>query len=392
MSALPVLVIGAGMYVSGRGTSGFGTVMPTLLAAQRRGEVGEIHIAATSAESIRLLSDKYHALCRLLDWSGRVFLYPEQGQDALAYRQALARIPRPAAAIISVPDHLHHAITLDVIAAGLHPLVVKPLTPTLAEAVALIAALKKGNLYGAVEFHKRFDEANRLIRQAVRENRLGTLRQVDVAYSQRRRIRDVFSAWVDRTNIFQYLGVHYADLVHYISGAHPLRIMAIAQGSDAIHTVAEWETPGSQALFTSAITTHWIDPNSTSAMSDQKITLIGSQGRIDSDQKNRGLQLVTEAGGIEDINPYFSQFYGDDDGRMAIHGYGPASIRRFIADVHDIVAGRRSPAELTLLRPSFESALAATTVVEGVNRSLAEGSRWIMASAIWDQAEKARER
>ena len=302
----------------------------------------------------------------------------------MAYRRALEELPRPGCAVVVVPDHLHASITADVIRAGVHPLVVKPLTPTVAEARELIELAEAHGVYGAVEFHKRFDETNLLLRQALADGRLGDLRYFTVEYSQRRMMRQVFGSWVKDTNIFQYLGVHYADLVYFLTGARPVRALATAQptrerttGADAIQALVEWEDPATGQRFVSTIVASWIDPDTSSAMSDQKITAVGTRGRYQIDQKHRGAQLLVEGRGVEDVNPYFSQIYVGPDGTFGVHGYGPRCITQFLTDVGDLASGRSRREDLIARRPSFQQALPSTAVVEAVNRSLPLDGEWI---------------
>ena len=387
------------MYVAGRGTSTHGTVLPTLVQAQARGLIGEITVAATARSSIQALGVKLNELNARMSTEVRIQGYPSGAEaDPLAYRQALADLPRPACAIVVVPDHLHFEIAADVIRAGVHCLVVKPLTPTLSEAQELVQLAESHNIYGAVEFHKRFDESNLLVRQALADGRLGDICYVTVEYSQRRMVRDIFGSWLQDTNIFQYLGVHYVDLIYYFTGARPVRALATGQpydpaskarhGSDAIQAMVEWEVPESKRRFVSTIATNWIDPNTTSAMSDQKFNIVGTKGRYQVDQKNRGAQLVTEAGGIEDVNPYFTQIYRGDDGNYGVHGYGPRCINLFLTDVVDLATGRCTRQDLIAARPSFQDCLASTAVVEAVNTSLYGGGEWVSIEDVASAAPK----
>ena len=380
-----VLVIGAGMYVGGRGASTDGTVLPSLMQAQNTGVIGEILVAATSRDSIEALEVKLAELNQRMGTSVAFRGYPSDGgRDPVAYRRALEELPRPGCAVVVVPDHLHASITADVIRAGVHPLVVKPLTPTVAEARELIELAEAHGVYGAVEFHKRFDETNLLLRQALADGRLGDLRYFTVEYSQRRMMRQVFGSWVKDTNIFQYLGVHYADLVYFLTGARPVRALATAQptrerttGADAIQALVEWEDPATGQRFVSTIVASWIDPDTSSAMSDQKITAVGTRGRYQIDQKHRGAQLLVEGRGVEDVNPYFSQIYVGPDGTFGVHGYGPRCITQFLTDVGDLASGRSRREDLIARRPSFQQALPSTAVVEAVNRSLPLDGEWI---------------
>ena len=383
-----VLVIGAGMYVGGRGAGTDGTILPTLMQAQATGMIGEILVAATSRHSIELLQAKLDELNPRMGTHVQINGYPSGGSaDTLAYKQALADLPRPACAIVSVPDHLHAAITADVIRAGVHPLVVKPLTPTLKEGQELTELAVERDIYGAVEFHKRYDETNLLVRQALADGRLGDICYIAVEYSQRRMMRGVFSSWLEETNIFQYLGVHYVDLIYFLTRARPVRAMATGQpyapgskarhGSDAIQALIEWQDPASGNRFASTIVTNWIDPNSTSSMSDQKYTVVGTEGRYQVDQKDRGAQLVTEQKGIDEVNPYFSQIYLDGGGNLGVHGYGPRSITQFLQDVGDLASGKCRLQDLLDKRPSFQDCLPSTAVTEAVNISLSRDSEWV---------------
>ena len=391
MSAPSVLVIGAGMYVCGRGTEGVGTILPTLVQAQAEGAVGSISVAVTSQQSVRALREKLALINRTLRAAASVTAYPARGTDPDAYRAALAEA-KPACAIVAVPDHLHAPIAADVIAAGAHVLVVKPLTTTRAEAAALISAARAKPVYGAVEFHKRWDEANLLLRQAIADGRLGELRHISVEYGQRKSIREAFAPWLRHTSIFQYLGVHYADLIYFLTGATPVRVMAVGEPGgaqpwqcDAVQVLIEWKS--GKAGFTSSIVTNWLEPEAASAMSDQRIRVLGTQGRYDSDQKHRGVQLVTDAG-IEDVNPYFSQAYRSADGRMRIEGYGPRSIRQFVDDVRALSEGRVTLRQLNEARPTFQEAMVSTAIVEAANASLSQGGAWI---AVADDASRCRE-
>jgi len=384
VQAPSVLVIGAGMYVCGRGTDDIGTVLPTLVQAQAEGDIGEISVAATSQGSVRALREKLAEINRRLEMSAMVRTYPDHGDDPNAYRAALADMSRPACAIVVVPDHLHTKMALEVIDAGLHVLVVKPLTTTLTDADKLIGRAHAKGVYGAVEFHKRWDEANLLLRQAIADGRLGELRHISVEYGQRKTIQDTFASWRRHTNIFQYLGVHYADLIYFLTGVTPVRVSALgvpkgmtrqeAWKFDAIQALIEWKS--GKMAFVSSILTTWLEPNRASAMSDQRIRVLGTLGRYDSDQKHRGVQVVTDAG-VEDVNPYFSQLYRGSNERMGIEGYGPRSIQQFLQDVCALNGGRVQLSELTWTRPTFQDALASTVIVEAVNESLSQGGAWV---------------
>lgn len=382
-----VVVIGAGMYVCGRGTEEFGTVMPALCEWSRGNALGQVHVAATRRESAEIARQKIEELQRRTGVAFSVRYFPEDAAtDPASYRDAIRHIPRPACAIVVIPDHLHHEVARTAIKEGLHTLVVKPLTPTLAEARELIEIQREHRRYCAVEFHKRLDRANLKLRDAVCRGVIGDPLYVVVEYSQRKSVpAERFRAWVSRTNSFQYLGVHYVDIVYFATGGVPRRAMATAQmgwlrskgvgAYDAVQGTVEWEIPSGHR-FASHILTSWVDPESTSAMSDQRIAMIGTKGRIELDQKRRGIMCVSDEHGIEEPNPDFCVGYGDE-GQVTYRGYGIDSIRQFLDDVVAVEGGWVTLEELEAERPTFRQALVSTAVVEAVNASLESDGEWV---------------
>ena len=388
MDKINIIIIGAGMYVCGKGTRDFGTIMPALceFARAKKKRIGQVHICCTNPQSASEAEQRINELFKQSGISFPFFMHPQKGyQDA--YFSVLAQIPQPACAIVAVPDHLHGEIGSCCLEAGLHTLIVKPLTVTVQEATNLIFLQKQYNLYGAVEFHKRFDKDNLKLKEIIQSRRLGTLLYFIVEYSQRKSIPSkVFRKWVDKTNVFQYLGVHYVDIIHFVTRAMPKKVMAIGQYGclkangietyDAVHATIEWEGMDGKP-FCSFILTNWIDPESTSAMSDQKIKVIGTNGRYESDQKRRGINIVTDIDGIEEPNPYFCSTFPGELGDLVYQGYGIECINTFLYDVINLSKNQVSIEQLESIRPTFQESLISTAVIEAVNLSLGKNGRWV---------------
>jgi len=380
MHKLNILIIGTGMYACGRGTNGYGTIMPAVCEWAKANDIGEVYMTGRSRKGIDAARAKVKKLQKKMNVKLTVKYIPG------GYKEAVRRIPKPACAVIAVPDNLHKNVATAAIEAGLHTLVVKPLVPTLKEALELIRLQEKAGVYCAVEFHKRYDYANLKLRDAVRQGLIGDPLYALAEFSQRKSIpAKVFSKWVESTNIFQYLGIHYIDIIYFATKALPKRVMALGQKNwlasrgidtyDAVQCVIEWQAISGKR-FTSYIITNWIDPESTSAMSDQKIKIIGTKGRFESDQKNRGVTIVTDEKGIEEINPYFCSSYGAD-GAAVYRGYGIDSIDQFFNDAVGIEEGDFTLDSLEGIRPTFKESLIPTAVLEAANISLKNGGKWM---------------
>jgi len=384
-----IIVIGTGMYVTGRGTDGYGTILPAIVEYIRTcggidkismvGSNGEHSIAAL--QKSKLLFDKSGVSCP-------IEIFPKGNTiDSNQYKQVLQGINKPACAIIAVPDHLHYKIANDCLKRGLHTLLVKPLTATVKEANKLINIAQENDAYGIVEFHKRWDRQNLLLRDIFHSGEIGKPLYTWTEYSQRKSIPiNVFKSWVENTNIFQYLGVHYIDIVRFITQALPKRVMAIGQKSwllnlgidnyDAIQCIVEWKMPDG-LLFSQTLLVNWIDPETSSAMSNQNIKFVGTKGRCEADQKDRGISFYTDDNQIEYINPDFCRSYKENGGKILWKGYGIDSITSFLHDVRDIIKGGKKPIDFEGLRPTFKESLISTSVIEAVNVSLLNNNNWI---------------
>jgi len=379
---LNILVVGAGMYVTGRGTTGLGTVLPALAQISRKVAIGKVIVVATRSENAALVLSVTARINQTLGTSLQVEYRAIHGSLGETIQDLSVDC-----AMICVPDHLHFEVADALMRRNIHCLIVKPLVPTAVEARSLISLQNANELHCAVEFHKRFDEQNLVVRKLLQQGRLGRPLYMVVAYSQRIGIPlETFRTWASRTNIFQYLGVHYVDLIYFLTGLTPIRVSAVGTRGvldsrgvntwDAILATIVWRGVGSSDEMVTQLAIGWVDPPGTSALSDQRFLLVGSEGRMDLDQKDRGVTLVTATGGIETVNPYFSMVLDDCNGTATFQGYGFKSIERYVLDVCDVIAGRVSSKLLQVTRSSLQQALVSTCVVEAANRSLELNGEW----------------
>ena len=144
---------------------------------------------------------------------------------------------------------------------------------------------------------------------------------------------------------------------------------------DSIQSMVEWEMPD-KTRFNQTLLTNWIDPESTTAMSDQKLKFVGTRGRFEANQKDRGVNLIFEDEQSLVPNPDFCQPYGAENGSVYYQGYGIDSIVTFLNDVNAIKNGTVTPSEFEGLRPTFAEALYSTAVVDTAIKSLTDNGEW----------------
>ncbi|PPR49224.1 MAG: hypothetical protein CFH15_01312 [Alphaproteobacteria bacterium MarineAlpha5_Bin5] len=376
---LKILIIGGGMYVTGKGTDNFGTILPALFASSKYVDIEKILLCTTNVQSSKFANQCFKKINQFHKSNFRFEAFPKIKKNINEYKY-IALKHKPDAAIVCVPDHLHYKITSYLIKLKIHCLVVKPLSDKTIHAKKLLELTEKNKVLGRVEFHKRYDEANLIIKNKIKNNELGSLLYAVVEYSQRKIIpTKIFKKWSSKSNVFQYLGVHYVDLIYFLTNFKPLKVFAWGQKEflknknintwDSIQVIIEWKKPNGKIFVTNHIT-NWIDSNSSSAMSDQKFSIIGTKGKVVSDQKNRGLQIINDNKNVQDINPYFSSLNKFSKDQEFFFGYGIKSVTEFIKDINSIINYKQNYKNFIIERSSFKESIISTAIIEAVNISL----------------------
>ncbi len=374
---MKLLVIGGGIYVKGSNVNKHGTIIPSILESMKEGLVDKVCFVTTSNKSANDCISSSKKLSKLLNLKVKEKSFIKHNSNSkLSYKQAL-KIFRPDATIVATPDHTHYRICKDVILSNSNLLVVKPLSDKKENISSLLKLIKNKKKIYQVEFHKRLDEANLTLKKFVHEGKLGDLKYIVVEYSQKKIIPEkLFRKWSNNSNSFQYLGVHYVDLIYFMTKFNPVKVWAWGQKGyltkkrintwDSVQATIEWRK-GSK-IFHSYIITSWIDPNNSSATSDQKINIVGEKSRFFSDQKNRGIFIVSDKDNPNHLNPYFTNLnYGTN---YFFDGYGVRNIKNFIKE-----SKSTNHKNYNQLNSTFFDSLISTKVIEAVNKSLKKNGK-----------------
>jgi hypothetical protein len=106
-------------------------------------------------------------------------------------------------------------------------LCVKPLVLKHAQAVEIEKEARARGLFVGVEYHKRFDRRSLVARRDYRMGRfgdfaMGEARLIEPYYYRHSNFQNWFT--VESTDPFTYIGCHYVDLVHFITGLRPVEV------------------------------------------------------------------------------------------------------------------------------------------------------------------------
>lgn len=182
---MKILVIGAGRM---------GTIRVEDLAANSK--VDQILVANRSVEKAKELATKHQA--SVIDWES----IGSQSVDAV---------------VVAVGTDAHDYVLREVLPLGLPVLCEKPISLSLDGTEAAISMANKNGSEIQVGFQRRYDSAIRSVKQAIEEERVGTL------YSMRMLSHDISPSprefIAGSGGIFRDLLVHDFDLVSWLTGS-----------------------------------------------------------------------------------------------------------------------------------------------------------------------------
>ena len=146
---------------------------------------------------------------------------------------------------------------------------------------------------------------------------------------------------------------------------------------DSIQVIVKWKRNDNKAFISSHLS-NWIDPDKTTALSDQKISIVGTKARYSSDQKNRGIEFVSDKDGSNHINPYFTFSTFDKQNKSIVFsGYGIDNIKQFFKDIDLFNNNKISLNQINKTRPSFKESIISSAVIEAVYKSLTNNNKII---------------
>ena len=132
-------------------------------------------------------------------------------------------IGRAEAVLLAVPHHLHAAMAVELLDAGVHVLVEKPMALSVAECDRMIDSATRSGCVLAVGLQRRFFGANRLVAATVHEQRLGAARRFEISEGGLYRWPMRSSFALDRARagggVLADLGIHALDLVAWWFGS-----------------------------------------------------------------------------------------------------------------------------------------------------------------------------
>jgi len=221
---LNVSVIGGGMITQVQ-------ILPSLYQLKRLGVIGNISVCGQHGAALKVLDDN-----TLINKSfpGYSFdAYPDFRKEPLEkafpdlYKAVLNKAGSGNIAIIALPDQLHYGVVKEALLYNQHVITVKPLVLKYSEAKEIEELALKKSLFVGVEYHKRADDRALMARKDYRDGKFGEFMLGQATMVEPWYYRDSnFQNWctTENSDMFTYVGCHYIDQVHFITGLLPVEI------------------------------------------------------------------------------------------------------------------------------------------------------------------------
>ncbi|MCY4189178.1 MAG: Gfo/Idh/MocA family oxidoreductase [Bryobacterales bacterium] len=381
----------------GAGMIAHDQILPALLQMRREGAIGEVTVCSQRNRSVVALAEAPAIREAFPDVCFRAALDPGAPADEPRpehYRSLLAEMPERSVVVVAIPDQLHCQVVLDALRANQHVCCVKPLVLRFADSIAIEREARSRGLLVGVEYHKRFDPRSIMARDHYRSGKFGEFRLGAARLMEKWHYRDSnFQNWfvADATDSFVYIGCHYVDLVHFVTGLLPKAV--------SVHGILDDLPNGNRGYLWTDARVLWDNgaclnvqnslsfPDAAPGPNTQGMTLYctgGGRGALlEHSDQYRGIAYTFgepggEAGGTQHVEPSPDYFLYQSLGGPGLvpTGYGVRSVRHIVEEALRIEREGGSADQCRDIIARIESeAILATPSNSRYNEALCEAAR-----------------
>lgn len=334
-----------------------------------------VAVATHSPDSARRAQENF------LRWTGR---RPRAYTGETPWEQVLHDFPELDVMAVATPDHLHTPVLLAALGAGAHVITEKPMCLNIAEADQIIELAQRKDRIVAVDMHKRYDPDHRRIAEDLR-HQIGAPLYGTAYLEEPLAVSTSTFKWVEQSDPFTYVGPHWVDLLYHYYHSKPVSLTAVGQKKrllgqginayDAVQVRVDFDN-GMSINFHN----NWITPPDFEGPVNQGHEIVGTDGKVESDQQYRGLRWWRNGGGSRTTNSHFTRDVPRPEGPPAYVGYGVDSLTAGLAAICRMKFFGAKRQDLAALYPTAEEAritvaiLHAARLVRDLNfKYLAEG-------------------
>ena len=276
-----------------------------------------VAVAARTPKSARRARENFKR------WTGHA---PKAFVGPRPWLEILRDFPDLDVMAVATPDPLHAEVILAALRAGAHVLTEKPMCLDIAEADRIIELAEKKNRIVAVDMHKRYDPDHLRIREEIKQ-RIGDPLYGMAYLEEPLQVSTSTFKWVEQSDPFSYVGTHWVDLIYHYYRSKPVSLTAVGQKKRLVRDgINAYDAVQVRVDFANGMSinfhNNWITPPDFEGPVNQGHEIVGTDGKVESDQQYRGLRWWNRGGGSRTANTHFARDVKRPDGLPAYVGYG----------------------------------------------------------------------
>src|SRR5438093_13661374 len=241
-----------------------------------------VAIAARSEASAVRASAQHRA------WTGRE---PRAYWGETPWQDVLRDFPDLDVMAVATPDHLHTPVVLAALERGAHAITEKPMCLSIEEADRIVDTARAKGLIVAVDMHKRYDPDHLRIRAEL-SRRIGEPLYGLAFLEEPLEVSTRTFKWAEASDPFSYVGAHWTDLFYSYYRSKPVALTAVGQKKRlARDSIDAYDDVQVRVDFANGMSVYfqnnWITPPDFEGPVNQGHEIVGTEGKIESDQQYR---------------------------------------------------------------------------------------------------------
>lgn len=305
------------------------------------------------------------AQAQFKDWTGHE---PKPYFGDAPWEDVIRDFPDLDVMAVATPDDLHTPVVLAALNAGVHVITEKPMCLSIDEADRIVELAREKGLIVAVDMHKRYDPDHLRIRDDIAAQ-IGDPIYGQAYLEEPLEVSTSTFKWVEKSDPFSYVGPHWTDLIYHYYRSKPVSLTAVGQKKRLIRDgINAYDAVQVRVDFENGMSIHfhnnWITPADFEGPVNQGHEIVGTDGKVESDQQYRGFRFWKNGGGSRTSNNHFTRDVKRPDGSHAYIGYGVDSITVALAAVCRVKFLGESRDDVAEIYPTAEDGRITVAIVD----------------------------
>ena len=318
-----------------------------------------VAVATRSEVSAKRAQDNFE------QWTGSA---PKPYWGETPWEDVLRDFPDLDVMAVATPDNLHTPVVLAALENGTHVITEKPMCLSVQEADQMVELANQKDLICAVDMHKRYDPDHLRIEHDIAE-RIGEPLYGLAMLEEPLEVSTSTFKWAEQSDPFSYVGPHWVDLFYNYYRSKPVSLTAVGQKKRLVRdNIDAYDSVQVRVDFENGMSIYfhnnWITPDDFEGPVNQGHEIVGTDGKVESDQQYRGFRFWYNGGGSQTSNNHFTRDVKRPDGSQVYVGYGVDSITVALVAVCRVKFLDESVDDVKAIYPTAEDGRITAAIVD----------------------------